>query len=221
MTRVPVNDRSTTPVPLRVRQMLRVEVVRYGLVGILNTLIGYGLFVVLQLALGRYIHYTIVQAIANLIGVVEAYWLQRWLVFRSRGNWWAGLGKFASVYAAAFVFSLGMVALLVEVFGAGVLLAGAVTLILQAFLTYAANKWFTFRPQGDPRIARSGRTDDRRRRTIAKDRLPRAFPRQAGEADQHRDQDPRLPDEEGEEVSPERRVEMAPAEGVDRKQPDP
>ena len=38
-----------------------------------------------------------------------------------------------------------MVALLVEVFGLGVLLAGAITVVVQAVLTYSANKWFTFR----------------------------------------------------------------------------
>jgi len=133
------------PMVQRVRGLFGIEVVRYGLVGVVNTLFGYGVFVALQLSLGQVIHYTVVQVIANLIAVVEAYWLQRWLVFRHRGNWWAGLGRFASVYAGAFFFSLGMVALLVEVFGLGVLLAGAITVVVQAVLTYSANKWFTFR----------------------------------------------------------------------------
>lgn len=129
----------------RARHLLEIEVVRYGLVGVVNTLFGYGVFVALQLTLGQVIHYTIAQAVANVIGIVEAYWLQRWLVFRHQGNWWLGLSKFASVYAVAFFFSLGMVALLVEAFGVGVLLAGAITVVLQAVLTYLANKWFTFR----------------------------------------------------------------------------
>jgi putative flippase GtrA len=133
------------PFAKRVRKLFGVEVVRYGLIGLVNTLFGYGVFVALQLTLGQVIHYTVVQVIANLIAIVEAYWLQRWLVFRHQGNWWAGLGRFASVYAGAFFFSLGMVALLVEVFGLGVLIAGAITLVLQAVLTYFANKWFTFR----------------------------------------------------------------------------
>lgn len=133
------------PIAQRVRTLFGIEVVRYGLIGVVNTLFGYGVFVALQLTLGQVIHYTVVQVIANLIAVVEAYWLQRWLVFRHQGNWWAGLGRFASVYAGAFFFSLGMVALLVEVGGLGVLLAGAITVVVQAVLTYFANKWFTFR----------------------------------------------------------------------------
>lgn len=128
-----------------VRRLFGIEVVRYGLIGVVNTLFGYGVFVGLQLTLGQLMHYTVVQAMANVIAVVQAYWLQRWLVFRHRGHWWAGLGRFASVYAGAFFFSLGMVALLVEVFGLGVLLAGAITVVVQAVLTYFANKWFTFR----------------------------------------------------------------------------
>lgn len=129
----------------RVRHLLDIELVRYGLVGVVNTIFGYGVFVILQLTLGQVIHYTIVQAVASLIGIVEAYWLQRWLVFGHHGSWWLGLSKFASVYALAFSFSLGMVALLVEAFGVNVLLAGAIALVLQAVLTYLANRWFTFR----------------------------------------------------------------------------
>jgi putative flippase GtrA len=132
----------------RVRHLLALELVRYGIVGVVNTLFGYGLFVVMQLTLGRVIQYTIVQAASNIIATVQAYWFQRWLVFRHTGNWWVGLAKFASVYSGAFFFSLGFVALLVEVFKVDILVAGAITVVLQAFGTYAANKWFTFRSGG-------------------------------------------------------------------------
>lgn len=144
--------------PIRwARQMLEVEIVRFGLVGVVNTIFGYGLFVALQLTLGSFIQYTIVQAISNLIAIVQAYWLQRWLVFRHHGNWWAGLVKFASVYVGAFFFSLAMVAILVEGFRVSVILAGGITVILQAFGTYGANKWFTFRSgNGTGRSTASG-----------------------------------------------------------------
>lgn len=138
------------------------EIIRFGLIGVVNTAFGYGLFVALQLSLGRFVQYTIVQAISNLIAIVEAYWLQRWLVFRHKGRWWAGLVKFASVYAGAFFFSLGFVALLVEVFKVNVILAGGVTVVVQAFGTYGANKWFTFRQpkKNDMMAAGSSTTDD-------------------------------------------------------------
>lgn len=132
----------------RLRRLLEVEIVRYGLVGVVNTLFGYGLFVVMQLTVGQVIQYTIVQAASNIIAMVQAYWLQRWLVFRHKGNWWLGLAKFASVYSGAFFFSLGFVALLVEVFKVDVIAAGGITVVVQAFGTYAANKWFTFRSGG-------------------------------------------------------------------------
>ena len=61
------------PMVQRVRGLFGIEVVRYGLIGVVNTLFGYGVFVALQLSLGQVIHYTVVQVIANLIAVVEAY----------------------------------------------------------------------------------------------------------------------------------------------------
>jgi putative flippase GtrA len=145
-----MSDSSRPSLARRLRSLLEIEIVRYGLIGVVNTVFGYGVFVGLQLTLGQVIQYTIVQVISNLIAIVEAYWLQRWLVFRHQGGWWVGLAKFASVYAGAFFFSLAMVALLVEVFKVNVLVAGAITIVLQTVGTYSANKWFTFRSGGGP-----------------------------------------------------------------------
>jgi len=138
----------------------KAELVRYGIIGVVNTLFGYGLFVAMQLSLGAIVHYSIIQAISNVIAMVEAYWLQRWLVFRHKGNWWLGLVKFASVYSGAFVFSLAFVALLHQVFGVDVLVAGAITIIIQTIGTYAANKWFTFRPGGTAKGGAGSPADD-------------------------------------------------------------
>lgn len=145
-----------------IRRLWEVEVIRFGLVGMANTLIAYSLFAALQLTLGTILHYTIVQAFSNVIATVQAYCFQRWFVFRHHGGWWAGLARFAVVYAGAFIFSLAMVALLVEVFGANVLAAGAVTLVIQALGTYLANRWFTFRRNvGAAQPPTSGDTQER------------------------------------------------------------
>lgn len=140
------------------RRLLGVEVVRFGLVGVVNTAFGYGIFIVLQLTLGAVTHYLVVLAVSNVIGIIEAYILQRWLVFRFTGGWWAGLLRFSTVYLVAFGINLVLLPLLVEVLRLPVIPAQGIVTALQALGTYAGHRWFTFRgrPAG---IVREGGSD--------------------------------------------------------------
>lgn len=136
-----------------VRRLLRIEFVRFGLIGLVNTAFGYGLFILLQLTLGQVTHYLVVLVVSNAVAVVQAYVLQRRLVFRFTGGWWAGLARFSTVYALAFAANLLLLPLFVEVIGVRVIPAQGVILAIQALGTYAAHRWFTFRRPGDKSTA--------------------------------------------------------------------
>lgn len=135
--------------PGLVRRLLGLEIVRFGLVGVVNTAFGYGVFVALQLTLGTVTHYLVVLSVSTVIGIVEAYVLQRWLVFRFTGGWWAGLLRFSTVYAVAFGVNLALLPLFVEVLSVPVIPAQGIVTAIQAFGTYGAHKWFTFRHRTD------------------------------------------------------------------------
>ncbi len=139
-----MTQRPAGPVGL-VRRLLAVEIVRFGLVGIVNTAFGYGLFILLELTLGRITHYLVVLVVSNVISIVQAYVLQRWLVFRYRGSWWAGLMRFGTVYLVALGVNLALLPLLVEVAGIMVIPAQGIAILIQAFGTYVAHRRFTFR----------------------------------------------------------------------------
>jgi putative flippase GtrA len=128
-----------------IKSLFELELVRFGLIGVVNTAFGYGLFIILQLTLGQVTHYLVVLTVTNMIAVVQAYALQRWLVFRYKGNWWAGLLRFGAVYLVAFGFNLAFLPVLVEVANLPVIPAQGVALAIQVIGTYAAHKLFTFR----------------------------------------------------------------------------
>jgi putative flippase GtrA len=128
-----------------IRHLLSIQIVRFGLIGVVNTAFGYGLFIALQLTLGTVTHYLVVLVVSTVIAIVQAYILQRWLVFRHKGNWWAGLARFTTVYFGAFLFNLAALPLLVEIAHLPVIPAQGIAIAVQALGTYTAHKLFTFR----------------------------------------------------------------------------
>lgn len=135
--------------PDRVRTLLEIEVVRFGLVGVVNTAFGYGLFIVLELTVGHVLHYLVILGISHVLGVIEAYLLQRWLVFRARGHWWRDLMRFWSVYLVALGFNAAALPFLHEVMGVAVIPAQGIVLLVSALGTYVAHRNFSFRrPSG-------------------------------------------------------------------------
>ena len=129
----------------RIRALLGTELVRFGLVGVVNTAFSFAVFAGLQATLGRVVHYLVVLVVAHVIGVLEAYVLQRWLVFRVRGHWWRDLARFWSVYLVSLGVNLALLPVLVELLHMEILPAQAIVMALQAFGTYVAHKMFTFK----------------------------------------------------------------------------
>lgn len=130
---------------VRVRARLATELVRFGLVGVVNTAFSFAVFAGLQATLGHVVHYLVVLVISHVIGVLEAYVLQRWLVFRVRGHWWRDLARFWSVYLVSLGVNLALLPVLVELLHMEILPAQAIVMALQAFGTYVAHKMFTFK----------------------------------------------------------------------------
>lgn len=131
------------------------------MVGAVNTVFGFGVFAGLQLTIGTHVHYLVILLIAHVVSVLEAYVLQRWLVFRVSGRWWRDLARFWSVYLVALAINLVALPLLVEIAHVSVLPAQAIVMLGVAMGTFVAHRSFTFRrphhptaPSGDGEIGR-------------------------------------------------------------------
>ena len=123
---------------------LRHRVVRFGLVGVLNTAFSYGVFAVLQVST-LHVHYMLAMVASQVIGTLEAFVLQRELVWRSRGPWLQELFRFSLVYAGSFAANLVLLPLLVAVGHVPALVAQAMVVGALAIVTYVAHRGFSFR----------------------------------------------------------------------------
>lgn len=114
--------------------------------GVLNSVFAFSVFAALQLSLGRFVHYLILLCVTHVVGVLEAFTVQRYYVFESRGPWLPELARFWSVYLGAAAVNIPLLLFFVEVVRIPVLPAQLGTLALLALASYAAHRSFTFSP---------------------------------------------------------------------------
>lgn len=119
-------------------------------VGAVNTLIGAGFFIGLQLTLGRVVHYLVVLLVAHVLSVLCAFVLHRRVVFRVRGNVLVDLARFETVYLGALAVNLAALPALVEVAGLPVIPAQLLVVGGTALMSWFGHKHFSFR-RGEPR----------------------------------------------------------------------
>ncbi len=113
------------------------QVVRFVGAGLLNTMVGYLLFVALY---GIGFHPMAALAMATVLGIGFNLLTSRHLVFRAHGK----LSHFASVYAAAF--ALNAIALSVfDRIGLAPLIAQVLWLLPNAAIVYLLQRTFVFR----------------------------------------------------------------------------
>lgn len=125
--------------------ILNHQVLRFAMVGVVNSVFGFCVFAALQLTMGQHVHYLVILLISHVVSVLEAYVLQRWLVFRVSGRWWRDLARFWSVYLVALAINLVALPLLVEIAHLSVLPAQTIIMLAMAIGTFVAHRSFSFR----------------------------------------------------------------------------
>ena len=113
--------------------------IRFLMVGIVNTLFGYSLFVVL-IYVG--LHYTIAVFLGTVLGVLFNFKTTGKLVFKSQDN--RLLWKFFGVYTVVYVLNiLGLYCL--DKISIDAYRAGAILILPMALVSFWLNKRFVFR----------------------------------------------------------------------------
>lgn len=149
-------------------RLVRDQRVAFLLVGGVNTVVGFVLFVVFDMTLGRALDATAGQVVgslatlacAHVLGVLCAFVLHRRFVFRVRGHILRDLARFESVYLVALGINAVTLPLLVQL-GFDRIVAQAVITLATTILSYVGHRYFSFRRTAvavdDP--PESGKTD--------------------------------------------------------------
>jgi putative flippase GtrA len=115
------------------------RLLKFLMVGALNTVVGYSIYV---LCLWAGLHYSAAIAVATVLGTLFNFKSTGSLVFRSHDN--SLLIRFIAMYCAVYAVNLIGVGVLLQ-FGLAEWLSGLLLLLPLALLSYVLNSRFVFR----------------------------------------------------------------------------
>jgi putative flippase GtrA len=117
---------------------------RFLVVGAYNTAFGYACFAAIFLAVGSHLHYLLIQLIAHLLSVCNAFVWHRRVTFRSQASWPKQFLRFNLSYLGALAFGLAAMPALVGGFGLNPLLAAGIVMIVTVGVSYLLHRSFSF-----------------------------------------------------------------------------
>jgi putative flippase GtrA len=126
--------------------------VAFLVVGGINTVVGFGIFVACSLTVGHAVDHrfgTVAGSLATLgmahvLGVLFAFVMHRRFVFRVRGHLLRDLARFESVYLTTLSINAVALPVLVEL-GLHRILAQAIILAASTVVSYFGHRYFSFR----------------------------------------------------------------------------
>ena len=120
------------------------EMVRYGLVGLVNTAVGFSTIAVAMQAL--HWHYAIANVLGYGLGLTVSFILNRHFTFRSPRTFRPREPLlFLLVFGVSYVIQMGALVLCVEALRMNRLAAQAIAMALYTAIGYIGNKYLTFR----------------------------------------------------------------------------
>ena len=118
--------------------------VAFLIVGVINTVVGFGWFVLFDVVGGHIWGYMVTMLLAHVAGVLCAFVLYRRFVFRVRGHVWLDLGRFELVYLTSLGINAVALPLLVEFGNLEPIIAQAVVTLATTIISYLAHSRFSF-----------------------------------------------------------------------------
>lgn len=121
--------------------------IRFLAVGGINTVVGYGLFAVLDLHVfaGIPFGYLLSLALSYAMAIMLAFILYRRFVFHVTGQVWTDFTRFVSVYLVSIGVNALALPILIELFGLNSLVAQAIVLVCTTLISFFGHREFSFR----------------------------------------------------------------------------
>ncbi|MDR1319864.1 MAG: GtrA family protein [Gracilibacteraceae bacterium] len=119
------------------------EMIRFGLVGVANTVVGYGVYLlglkVLALA------YPVAMGAGTVCGIINSYFWNKKFTFRSKNKYsLREMTKFISVYVVQYLFNISVIFVLTNYIGVSESVAGLFGILAGTMISYCGHKFWTF-----------------------------------------------------------------------------
>jgi putative flippase GtrA len=129
------------------------QLAKYGIVGVANTLIGFGIYAV-GVKLG--VQYLLASALGYGIGSLNGYVLNRRWTFRAHHvRHSISATRYGAVQLSAMLSNLGLLYVAVDLLGAEKILGQAIVVVIVFMLTFVANKLWSFAHPADGTLPRT------------------------------------------------------------------
>ncbi len=117
------------------------QTLKFAVVGVLNTIIGYGIY---YLLLKLNLYYIFALLIAHILGAVNSYLWNKYWTFASKKKSFVELLRFISVYIVTFISNLALLAIFVEKLMIDKAIGGFLSLMIVTILSFFGHKLWTF-----------------------------------------------------------------------------
>lgn len=118
------------------------EILKYGFVGILNTIVGYGTYFIL---IKFNMYYILSSIISQIIGMTHSYVWNKYFTFRSNQKSLMEIIKFISVALSTYFINLFLLMVLVEVYHIDKAFSGFLSISIVTFISFLGHKFISFR----------------------------------------------------------------------------
>ena len=124
------------------KNLFKDEKIRFLVVGVANTAVGYGTYAAVVFFNG---HYLLANIISTIVGVTCSYFLNKYYTFKQYRKSLAEACRFISVYTVSFVLSNIILYILVSCLDVSPYIAGMVNLVFVTLISWFGHRYFSFR----------------------------------------------------------------------------
>lgn len=117
------------------------EAIKFGFVGVLNTIIGYGAYYIL---VRLNIYYILASVISQAVAMTHSYIWNKFFTFNSRKKSLMELTKFTCVALLTYLINLFLLMVFVEKYFMDKTLAGFLSMMIVTILSFLGHKFISF-----------------------------------------------------------------------------
>ena len=125
-----------------IEKLFKHREVRFLFVGVINTIVGFGVFAIF-VALG--LPYLIANTFSTIIGVLNSYLWNRFFTFKSKNRALDEIIRFSFVYFVSYCFGLLFLWVIVGKMGVNTYFAGALNIFVTMLISWFGHKNFSFK----------------------------------------------------------------------------
>ena len=118
------------------------QIMKFIFVGILNTIVGYGTYV---LFIFLSLHYLLAMLLGNILGITHSYFWNKYFTFNSKNKSLKELIRFITVYVFILIINGVFLTIFIEFFKINNLIAGLLTIIIITFISFFGHKFYSFK----------------------------------------------------------------------------